>query len=339
VKPAAVDALQQPEPTLSLPAASTLLGYVDCLRAAGVQICPGSAGTYWTASRDRVVRRLPTFHVGTPSQSEVDRVLRTTGGLIASYLTEPDEHHAANAWLYLCSDPDYSLGALAPAMQRNVRRALRELTIAPLGATELLAHGAPAFCDTRRRNGLDDGSPSGFRRYFESRVDRPGRAYLGAWKNSHLAAFVTVLQVDDWAELGCFSMDAMLWCRPNDALLYVALCKYLTERSCRVVSYGLSSIQARSKAGGLHRFKRKVGFEPSPVHRAFVFHPALRALANDVTLTAAHWTVNHALRVRPRDRRLKKLGGMLACMLGATSMMQAAERGGVPPQQDSLCTM
>jgi hypothetical protein len=263
--------------------------------------------------------------------------MRATGALVASYLVEPDGDHPANAWLYLCSDTDYSLDTLAPAMQRNVRRALRELTIAPLSAAEVLAYGAPAFCDTRRRNGLDDGTAAGFRRYFESRVDRPGRSYLGAWKNGHLAAFVTILQLDDWAELSCCSMDAMLWYRPNDALMYVTLASYLTTRRCRVVSYGLSSIQARSNAAGLHRFKRKVGFHPGRVHRAFVLHPSLRALAGDLTLTAAHWTVNRALRVRPRNRQLKKLGGMLACMRGTTSMMQAAESMALPG--DRVCRM
>jgi hypothetical protein len=290
------------------------------------------------------VRRLPTFDTATPSDAEVDHALRATGALMASYVTEPDEHHAANAWRYLCSDHEYSLSKLAPAMRRNVRRALRELTIAPLSSMELLAHAGPAFCDTRRRNGLDDGTPGGFRRYFtyRGRVDRSGTTYLGAWKDGQLAAFATVLHIDDWAELRCFSMSSMLRHRPNDALLYIALSYYLSGRHCRVVSYGLSSIQADTSAAGLHRFKRKVGFDASRVHRAFVLHPSIRPFANRMTLTAAHWTVNGALRIRQRDRHLKKLGGVLACMLGATWMMEAAapdedgRRRRPPLRQDSV---
>jgi hypothetical protein len=325
-------------PALSLPARATLLEYVDDLRATGVRVHPGSDGTYWAAFRDRVVRRLPTFHEATPDPAEVDRALRSTGALIASYLAEPDTQHAANAWLYLCEDHDYSLATRAPAMQRNVRRALRDLTIAPLTVTELLAHGGPAFCDTRRRNGLDDGTLIRFRRYFAYRINRPGRAFLGAWRDGQLAAFLTIVHVDDWAELGCFSMSSMLGYRPNDALMYAVLTEYLAGRRCRVVSYGLSSIQARTSAAGLHRFKRKVGFHPSRVHRAFVLHPALRPFANRLTLRLAHRAVNGVLRIRPRDRRLKKLGGMLACMLGATWMMRAAEPGRPLAHGDPLCT-
>jgi hypothetical protein len=319
---------------LSLPDGSTQAAYVDYLRATGVHVSPGSQGTYWASFGDRVAWRLPMFHVGTPDPSEVDHAVGATGALAATYLVEPSERHAANAWLYLCSDQGYSLDKRPPEMQRNVRRAMRELTIAPLSPAEVLAHGASAFCDTRQRNGLDDGTPEHFRREFLSHVHRPGRAYLGAWKNGQLVAFLTILQVDDWMEFefGCFSMTASLPYRPNELLIHLALSKYLLERKCRVVNYGLSSIQAQSSAAGLHRFKRKVGFQPRPVHRAFVLHPLLRPMANRATLRAAHWIVNGALRVKPRNRRLKLLDGMLACMLGATWMMPAAGHGGADAQ-------
>lgn len=319
--------------TLALPPAATLAEYVGDLRRSGARVCRGSAGTYWVASTDRVLWRLPTFQVGTPSQSEIDDALTTTGTLVASYLVEPSEDQPANAWVYLSSSRNYSLRMLAPPMQRNVRRAMRELTITPVGPGELLAHGRPAFCDTRRRNGLDDGTDVGFRRYFASGLHRPGQSYLAAWRQGQLAAFLTIVRLDDWVELCCFSTTSMLWYRPNDALMYAALSAYLADERCRVVSYGVSSIQAKSKAAGLHRFKRKVGFDAIPVHRTFVFHPSIRRFAHRLVLSAAHTAVNGVLRVQPRNRMLKKLGGMLACMLGSTRMMPAAEpnAGGARP--------
>jgi len=309
---------------------ATLQEYVDGLRASGVGVVPGSGGTYWVSSPERIVRRLPTFCIEPPDAAEVDHALTTTNGLIASYVSEPADGQAANAWVYLCSDPDYSLRQRAPAMQRNVRRALRELTIAPLTVAELLAHGARAFCDTRWRARLDDGTSSGFRRYFEGLLDHPGRSFLGAWRNGELAAFLAIVRVDDWVEVGSFSMTEMLRYRPNDALMYALLSTSLGDRSCRVVSYGLSSIEPQTSAVGLHRFKLKVGFQPFPVHRAFVLHPLVRPLANRATLTAASLAVNGLLQLRPRHRRLKKLGGMLASMLGATSMMEPATATGSP---------
>jgi hypothetical protein len=290
-----------------------------------------------------VVRRVPTFVVRTAARSEVDGVLRATGSVVATYLREPDEEHGPNAWLYVSSDHAYALETLAPAMRRNVRRAMRELAIRPVAAAELLVHGGRAFCDTRRRAGIDDGTPRGFRRYFdfEHGVDRPGWSYLGAWRNGELAAFATVMHVDDWAELSCFSASSMLRYRPNDALMYVALSTLLAERRCRVVSYGLSSIQAPGNVAGLHRFKLKVGFSASRVHRAFDLHPSLRALATPATLSAVRWTVNGVLLARPRSGHLKKLSGMLACMLGGSGMAATGptdDRYGSAWRHDSTCT-
>jgi hypothetical protein len=334
-------AIELTERSFPIPLGPTLREYVDDLSACGVPVSPGSDGTYWVASRHRVVRRLPTFCTATPDPAEVDRALSGTGALVASYLTEPDEQHAANASLYLCADQGYSLSMRASAMRRNVRRAMRELTIRPVSSTELLTHGTSAFYDTRRRAGLDDGTASGFRRYFRSvgGSDRAGRTYLGAWKDTELAAFVTVLHVDDWAEFSCFSMDSMLRHRPNDALLYVALSHYLAERNCRVVSFGVSSIQTSSNAPGLHRFKSKVGFEPRLVHRAFVLHPSVRRFANRATLNAALCAVNVALQVRPRDGVLKKVEGMLACMRSAGRTRDAARRASTHLEAESACTM
>jgi hypothetical protein len=152
----------------------------------------------------------------------------------------------------------------------------------------------------------------------------PEYAYLGAWKDDELAAFLCLIEVDDWVSINeAYSMDASLRYRPNDTLHYCALSSYLVERKCRLVSHGTSWIPVEPNSAGLHRFKTKVGFEARPVHRVNVPHPLLRPFANRVTL----WGVNTALRFRPEDHRLKRARGILACMLGDTSTLEAAVRG------------
>jgi hypothetical protein len=310
--------------------------YAQALRAIGIPVCKGTGPTYWVSSTHRAVQRLPTFEVGVPSHEEVDAALRTTGGLFATYAVNPDYRREANAWLYLSEDRDYALRQRTPAMQRNIRRAERELTIDWISPAQLLAYGEAAFCDTRQRSHLDDATATGFHRFFNGHVDQPGRTYLGAWKDGQLVAFVTVIRVDDWAEIGSFSMTSMLRYRPNDALMSATLKRYLGERDCRVVSYGLSSIQTRSNARGLHRFKTKVGFDAIPVHRAFVLHPHIRPFATTATLKAAYWVVNGALWMKPRNRRLRKLAGMLACMLGSTPTIATEGRTIAPSEQPAI---
>ena len=303
--------------------AISLTEYAADLARSGVQVLPGAPGTFWTRYLYGAMMRRPTFHVGPPAPGELREVFWRGRAMVASYLLEPDERHPANAWLYICTDQAYALEKLSPVMRRNVRRGLRELRIAPLTTEQVLAHGTQAFCETRRRLGLSDGTPEAFHHRFASRARFPEYVYLGAWKDDQLAAFLSMIQVDDWAEHeGTFSVDALRQYRPSDTLMYIALTHYLVERKCRLVSSGVSSIQVESNTAGLHRFKTKVGFEARPVHRAFVAHPLLRPFVNPLTL----WGVNTALRFRPADRRLHEARGVLACMLGDTSALEAAAR-------------
>lgn len=259
--------------------------YATELARSGTRVLPGAAGTFWTGCEPCALVRYPTFHLAPPTPSEVRQSLWRGRAAVLSYLLEPDELHPANVWLYLCTDRGYALKKLTPAMRRNVRRGFRELRITAITSDELLSYGMQAFCDTRRRVDLNDGTPEEFRRRFTLRARCPGHVFLGAWREDKLAAFLSITEVDDWAEIeGCFSVDSLLNFRPNDALMFSVLTHYLVERSCRVVSYGVSSIQAESNEAGLHTFKTKVGFEAKPVYRAFVLHPLLRPFANRLTL-------------------------------------------------------
>ncbi len=298
----------------------SIMEYATDLARSGVQVFPGNVGVFWTRHESSSMMRRPTFHLEPPAPIEVSKVLWHGRVAIASYLIEPDERHPANAWLYTCTDQAYSLDKLAPAVRRNVRRGLKELKIVPLTTEQLFTNGVQAYCDTRRRAGLSDGTPEAFHQNITTCARLPEVNFLGAWKDDQLAAFLTITEVEDWAEIGCFSRDALLHCRPNDALMYTVLSRYMVERGFRIVSYGLSSIQAESNAAGLHRFKLKVGFEARPVYRAFVPHPLLRPFANRLTL----WGINTILWYRPGDRRLKKAGGVLACILGDTSKLGGA---------------
>jgi hypothetical protein len=294
--------------------------YASGLSKNGIRALRGTEGTFWVGFEAGTLIRLPIFHVGPPPPGEVRQVLWRGRAAAASYLLEPDEQHPANAWLYTCTDQAYTLDRLGPPMRRNVRRGLSKLRIAPIAPSQLLACGVQAFCDNRRRLHLSDGTPEEFRRRFTLRAKCPGHVFLGAWKEDQLAAFLSITEVDDHAEIeGSFSMDNLLNLRPNDTLMYSVLSHYLIEGGRRIVSYGLSSIQAESNTGGLHAFKTKVGFEARPVHRAFVPHPLLGVLANRLTL----WGINGVLRLQPGNRSLRKAAGTLSAMLGKGRLLKA----------------
>lgn len=297
--------------------------YANEIEKTGNRIIRGAAGTFWAEYEKVTMMRIPTFYLMPPDSEEIRRIFWKGWAIVASYTLEPDEQHVPNAWLYVCTDPEYSLDKLTPETRRNVRRGLKELRIAEVAIEELLIHGVQAFCDTRQRVGLSDGTREEFKKRFISRATCAGHVFLGAWKDNKLAAFLSITEVDDWAEIeGCFSMNALLRLRPNDFLIYNALYHYLIERKCRIVSYGLSSVQAESNVAGLHVFKTKIGFIAKPVYRAFVFHPLLRPFANQLSL----WLINAVLHFRSGNRLLKKAAGMLEVILGKKAIIETQEK-------------
>lgn len=290
----------------------TLGDYVSMLSSQGTRVVHGRNDTFWIEHEFRALARTPEFITLPPCPGDVEAVLKYGWAAVASYNLEPDESHPANAWLYLCTDRTYSLERLSSPMRRNVRRGLSELRIAPLSPDQLLIHGAQAFCDTRNRVGLSDGTQANFHRRFSSLAKCQAHVFLGAWKGDALAAFLSLTEVADWVSIeGCFSRTDLLNSRPNDLLMYTALSRYLLEEGRRLVSYGLSSAQAESNAETLHLFKTKVGFQAKPVHRAFEFHPLLRPFVGRATLGA----IGLLLRISPRSRRLKKADGILRHVL------------------------
>jgi hypothetical protein len=182
------------------------------------------------------------------------------------------------------------------------------LRFEPVGWDSLLKHGATAYCDTRSRVGLSDGTLEGFQSHFSLLSGIPGHSIMGAWFNNTLIAFMSLIVVDDWVEIqGSFSANQQLDLRPNDGLVAYALDYFLIQGHFDTVSFGLSSSQQVSNAAGLHRFKRKIGFQAKPVHRVFAVHPLIRPLVNPLSLAV----LELLQKVNPKDRRIRKATGML----------------------------
>jgi len=184
----------------------------------------------------------------------------------------------------------------------------------------VLAHGAQPYCDTRARVGLSDGTLQCFQHHAASLIGNPGFKIVGAWCGDQLAAYLSMLMVDDWALVAAYAANEHLRSCPNNGLLHFGLDYCLTQGRCRVVTYGLSSIQEVNRTTTLDYFKKKVGFEGRPVYRAFLFHPLLRPLVNPLT----YWIMRGCSKLCPHSRTLRKAAGMLAASLGKPTQMDLA---------------
>jgi len=302
-----------------------LSSYSECLETAGYNVLAGSNDTIWVSHGRFAMQRQPVFALHDPSEEETREVFRAARVPLLSFVIKASVQWPANSNLYLCSDNDYSLDKLAKGPRYDVRRGLSEFEIKLLEHSELLRLGSQAYCDTLARTRLTGGTPEKFKALF-GRV-RADRKYLGALRGNRLAAFLMVTEVEDWVSIGGYSVTEFLPLRPNNALIFHVLRNSLVERNLRVVSYGLSSIQAVSNQIGLDRFKAKMGFRSVPVHRAFTLHPYLRPFVNRVSCGLA----SGILKLSPRNMILKKAEGALRMALSERKpQSHSEERTPVP---------
>ncbi len=294
---------------------TTAREYVEGLHRLGVKALLGKGRDVWLVSERVGLERYPVSCVDVPSGREIRDLLWRSRCLLASYVVPADEVHPANAMLYLCEDRGYRLERLSSQARRDTRRALCAFRFEFLDPGMLLAHGDRAYCDTRARVGLSDGTVEAFRGYTASLLATPGYKFVGAWTGDQLAAYMWILMIDDWAAIGGYAANDHLRSCPNEGLINFVLDYCLAQGRCCEVLYGLSSIQEIDRTASLDYFKKKVGFESRPVHRAFAFSPLVRPFINPLI----DWAVRTCLKFYPQSRVLRKASGVLASSLGKSA--------------------
>lgn len=291
--------------------ASTVAEYAAHRAEVGIPSITTSSGSIWTQTAKRAYTRLPIFPAPPPSATDL-RELWKAGALVVDYITEPTASAPANATLYLRERP-YSFEELPSSMRRNLRRGLAELELRDISQDDIFELGLTSYSDTRARNGLSDGTAAAFRRHLDS-VRLPETRFVGAWHDGKVVAYLRVNRVADYIEMQPYSSNEGLPLRPNDTLIYSALAEYLADDSVRVVSYGLSSVQLDETDDGLHRFKLKVGFHPTPIRREFVPNPRWALLVRPARLGIG--LVRKAL---PGNVLLRKAEGALVVLTGGAA--------------------
>ena len=299
---------------------ATISAYVSSLVRQGRAVLPGMQGTFWAQYESLAMMRIPDFVVNPPSPGEVERLLWKGHMAVATYLRDPDGSHPANAWLYVCRNKSYRVEDLCVAGRRDARRANRALRIDFIDWPTVLEQGFPAYSQSRHRVGLSDDTWGHFQSRLTQFSRNPCHRAIGAWKENKLVAFIALIVVDDWVAIeGSFSTNDDRTLCPNDGLASFLLRYFLVEHDFDTVTYGLSSVQDLNQSGGLHAYKKKVGFEAKPVHRAFILHPLVRPFANRLALKGAN-AIKH---VFPRNRLVKKASGMLSLLVDGEPLMDS----------------
>lgn len=267
----------------------TFEDYVGYLRATH-QPCllsqKGSQG--WIPHLRGELTRMPMLGVDPPSEEEIRRALGGRGIWIVSYLRVLDEQHLANCFAYVCRERSYNMQTLHQTARNKVRRGLRSFTLRVCTPQEFAEQGFAAEIETAQRHGHSPPRPQAVRQFAESRQS-PFHDIWGAWDGQNLAAWLSVLKIDDWAfiEAGG-SRTEWLRLAPNNALRYIVARYYLGVENRSYVQSGVSSVQGAPNLRSLHDFKVKMGFQAVPLCRVFVPHPLLCPLLG-LTVCSRLW--------------------------------------------------
>jgi len=281
--------------------------YLSDLEKQGSQIYISKEKIPWIRTENISMTRFPNFNFEIPSQSELDEIVSLKNIFLASYVIEPKENFPANSVIYICSKNQYSPTKLSSSLQRNIRRAKKDLTIRQVNYDEFMTNGIQAYCDTRNRVGLNDGTEFHFQNKFSRFNEFKTYKIWGAFFDGKLIAYALVNEMECWAELSIYSLTNYLKQHPNDYLVFFILNHYLVERQFEFLNYGLSSIQLNSNKDGLHQFKVKFLFYPIPVHRIFYIRKNFKFLKNNFIKKSLRLVV----KLNPQNRWLKKLEGVL----------------------------
>lgn len=267
-------------------------------------IFTSSTGTPWIRYENFAYTRFPIYNLTEASEEEIKEVFSITKSIMISFNVNSSD---ADSFLYICRNKNYSFALLPSNMQRNIKRAAREFTFSEIDREVFLTSGWKCFYDTRTRAGILDGNKENFLNQFQSWIDLSSNKIYGVMKENQLAAFISVSEINNWAEIGLYSSSQYLSLRPNDLIIYKVLELYLSQKKFSFVSFGLSSIQKDSSVDGLHKFKTKVGFEAIGIKRIFLINKKFNCLNNKLFILL----LKRVNKIYPNSRRLRKIEGAL----------------------------
>jgi hypothetical protein len=292
----------------------TLEAYLDHLRSLGQTAVMSDTSRYaWTIAERGLLQRIPLEFTDEPDPDEVYRLLSMPGILLVTYLRPPDETRPANAFCYVCQEPDYRVEALERHARADIRYGLRNYIVRLCTFDEIGELGHQAAVDTCLRHGQSAPPREQLRRFAEVHRNRPFYEAWGAWKGSELYAWMSVIRIADYAVLEVVRSRTGAKGSPNNAVLYTATRKYIVYDKCRYVSSGLSTIKPDTNAVTLHAYKKRMGYVPTPVHRVFVPRRLLRPL---LETRGGSRLLDLASRLAPKMSKLQQAAGLSRLMSG-----------------------
>lgn len=293
----------------------SLAGYADHLKAQGVACALTAAGSQlWIPGARGELMRLPMSCANPVDPAAARGLLRLPGVWVLSYLVAPVPAAPANCFLYVCRDAAYHMDRLHKNARKVLKRGQRNFVVRRCTWDEIAEKGYAAKAETDERHGYPPPPPESLRAFVAVRRGSPFHEAWGAWRGDDLAAWVTLIKVDTWAEFEVApSRTCAMPLAPNNILRYECLRSLLVEERRSEVVTGVSAVRLGSDQRSMHEYNTRIGFLAVPMRRVFVPHPLLVPFLR----TRLTYAMLRRLSVaRPGSALLAKAAGMAGVLSG-----------------------
>lgn len=265
--------------------------------------------SYWCEAAPHVLQAFPYHWVISPSDQELDQLMRKHGIWALRYST-PIEAQTGKVSYHIILNAPYTLESLRSKYRRGVVQGLSQFTIEQIPFSRMEADGWRLQEDTiHRQKRTDCIGHSEWIKMCQAAAQIPGFEAWGATLNRELGAALFTARIDDhWYVLYAMSHRKFFDKYINNAIFYAVSQELLKRDGIRTIFFTVQSLDA---CKSVDEFKFRMSFKPKLVRQRVSFHPYLRPIITRTT----HQLLQRLLRITPGNYFVAKAEGMVRFFL------------------------
>ncbi len=278
--------------------------FVEWLRRQGYRVVT-AGDSYWFEIRSRVFQAIPFQDLITPSEAELDQLLKHERAIALRYSTPTEACEGKMSYHVVNTNKDYDLAQFSRSTRYDVRKGLKYAGVEAISLSRMASEGWLLRRETLARQGRSGAeTEEWWQRLCHSADGLPGFDAWGAVREGRLMASILTCTMDHCC-VGLYQqccVEALSTC-VNNALTYSFTKEVLARPDIHKVFYGLHGLDADEK---LDKYKFRMGYIAIPVRQRVVFNRHIGWLLNGATYHA----LKTVRRYWPTQPSIAKAEGM-----------------------------
>jgi hypothetical protein len=205
-------------------------------------------GIMWTDNipwfyENKLLKPLTMPHkISNVDRKKVREIIKSKSALVA-YWTDNWDLGETEWWWTSCDDKEYDVENIEDKRgRRDVRKGIRECSVKKMIPEEFVKSTYPVYSNaynSYKYHNLRNFSADQYREYIFNKSSFNGYELWGAFINERLAAYASVVILDDAVLIESAKSDPELQNHcPNNALFYIITKHYLNERNKKYITNG-----------------------------------------------------------------------------------------------------